>query len=51
MARRRYIQSVAEYNTLVRVFPSNLTARVIGAAPKPSFEATAGSEVAPEVQF
>lgn len=51
VARRRFIESVAAYNTLVRVFPSNLTARVIGAEPKPTFEAAAGAERPPEVQF
>jgi LemA protein len=51
VARRRFIEQVASYNTLVRVFPSNLTARVIGAAPKPTFEATSGAESVPEVQF
>ena len=51
VARRRFIQQVADYNTLVRVFPSNLTAMVIGAETKPTFEARAGAEQAPEVQF
>ncbi len=51
VARRRFIEQVASYNTLVRVFPSNLTARVIGASPKPTFEATSGAESVPEVQF
>lgn len=51
VARRRFIEQVASYNTLVRVFPSNLTARVIGASSKPTFEAASGAESAPEVQF
>ncbi len=51
VARRRFIQQVAQYNTLVRVFPSNLTARVIGAETKPTFEARSGAAQAPEVQF
>jgi LemA protein len=51
VARRRFIEQVAQYNTLVRVFPSNLTARVIGAETKPTFEARSGAEQAPEVQF
>ncbi len=51
VARRRFIQQVASYNTLVRVFPSNLTARVIGAETRPTFEARGGAEQAPEVQF
>lgn len=37
VARNRYIQSVQDYNVLARSFPSNLTAKVFGYAPKPSF--------------
>ena len=52
VARRRYIESVATYNKLVRQFPTNLTARLLlGAEVKPTFEATAGAEKPPEVQF
>ncbi len=51
VARRRFIEQVAEYNTLLRVFPSNLTARVIGAEARPTFESQSGAEQAPEVQF
>ena len=39
VARTRYIDSVRRYNTLVRSFPQNLTAMVIGAETKPVFEA------------
>ncbi len=38
VARKRYIDSVAAYNTTVRSFPSNLTAMATGAKVKPSFE-------------
>jgi LemA protein len=52
VARGRYIDSVRRYNTLVRSFPSNLTAMVIGAEPKPNFEARADvGDRPPEVQF
>jgi LemA protein len=52
VARRRYIDAVAEYNKLVRFFPTNLTARfLLGAEVKPTFEARQGSETPPEVQF
>ena len=52
VARRRYIESVATYNKLVRQFPTNLTARLLlGVGVKPTFEATAGAEKPPEVQF
>jgi LemA protein len=39
VARGRYIEAVQGYNTLVRSFPAVLTAKVIGAQPKPTFEA------------
>lgn len=52
VARKRYIESVAEYNKLVRFFPTNLTARfLLGAEPKATFEATPGAETPPEVKF
>jgi LemA protein len=37
VARNRYIKSVQEYNTTVRVFPNNLTAMVFGYKTKPNF--------------
>lgn len=37
VARNRYIQAVQQYNTTVRSFPSNLTAKFTGAQVKPSF--------------
>jgi LemA protein len=37
VARMRYIDAVRNYNNLVRQFPSNLTAKVIGMRVKPSF--------------
>jgi LemA protein len=52
VARNRYIDSVAEYNKLVRYFPTNLTARfLLGAEPRPTFEARPGAEQPPEVKF
>ena len=52
VARGRYIESVQGYNTLVRSFPAVLTAKVIGAEPKPTFEARAGvGDEPPEVRF
>jgi LemA protein len=52
VARGRYIQAVAEYNKLVRFFPTNLTARfLLGAEPRPTFEAREGAEQPPQVQF
>jgi LemA protein len=52
VARKRYVETVAEYNKLVRFFPTNLTARfILGVEPRPTFEATPGAEKPPEVQF
>src|SRR5512134_1015569 len=52
VARNRYIDAVAEYNKLVRFFPTNLTARILlGAEVRPTFEARPGAETPPEVQF
>lgn len=38
VARNRFIQAVQAYNTTVRSFPSNLTAKMFGMTVKPSFE-------------
>jgi len=52
VARNRYVDSVAEYNKLVRFFPTNLTARfILHMGPRPTFEATPGAEKPPEVKF
>src|SRR5690349_15378563 len=37
VARRRYIDSVQQYNVAIRQFPVNLTATVFGYKPKPQF--------------
>lgn len=53
VARKRYIDSVREYNTTVRQFPVNLTAMLFGMKVKPNF--TVGNEAeiatAPKVDF
>lgn len=52
VARDRYIETVREYNTLVRSFPTLITAKVIGAGVKSTFQAREGvDEVPPEVKF
>lgn len=53
VARNRYIQAVQRYNTLARSFPTNLTARVFGYEPKPSFAPPneAGLATPPKVEF
>ena len=35
--RQRYIQAVQDFNTYIRQFPTNLTAKVFGYQPKPNF--------------
>ena len=51
--RGRYIQAVQDYNTLVRKFPVNLTAKMFGHAQKPSFtvEDERAIQDAPAVDF
>jgi LemA protein len=51
VARRDYNETVRTYNTYVRQFPQNVTARVIGAGRREPFEAPAGAEEAPAVEF
>jgi len=51
-ARRLYNEAVQSYNTRIRTFPDAIGARVFyGAKPKQSFQAQAGAEVAPQVNF
>jgi LemA protein len=51
VARRDYNEAVRTYNTYIRQFPQVITARVIGAERKEPFEAPAGVEQPPQVQF
>jgi LemA protein len=52
VARRDYNQAVQGYNTTIRTFPDAIGARVIhGAKPKVPFEAAAGAQNAPTVDF
>jgi len=53
VARNRYIDSVREYNTIVRSFPTNLTAMLFGFDVKPNFSVENEAEIAkpPEVSF
>ena len=51
-ARTRYNDAVRDYNTEIRTFPSAIGAKVIhGAEPMVPFEASAGSDIAPNVDF
>ena len=51
VSRRDYNESVQTYNTYIRQFPQVITAKVIGAERRETFEAPAGAEAAPQVQF
>ena len=52
VARRDYNESVRQYNTLIRTFPSAIGAKVFyGAKPKVPFEAAATAQNAPTVSF
>ena len=50
-ARRDYNGAVQRYNTHIRKFPTVITARITGADRKEPYEATAGSEAPPTVDF
>jgi len=52
VARGDYNQAAQQYNTLIRTFPTALTAKVIGSKPKAYFEVTnAANREAPTVDF
>lgn len=51
VARGRYNESIQEYNTLRRRFPSNVTAKIFGFQEYPYFEAPAEAQAAPKVDF
>ena len=51
-SRRDYNESVQAYNTRIRTFPDAIGAKIFyGAKPKVPFQAAAGSEAAPSVDF
>lgn len=52
VARKRYIERVAEYNKGIRFFPTNLTAKyLLGLDVRQTFSATEGAERPPQVNF
>lgn len=51
VARTRYNETVQGYNTTIRRFPGSLVAGFTGFREKAYFEAKAGAEDAPKVQF
>ncbi|MDE7147701.1 MAG: LemA family protein, partial [Duncaniella sp.] len=50
-ARGRYTQAVAEYNTSIKKFPTNIYAGWFGFEPQPQFKADDAAQRAPEVKF
>jgi LemA protein len=53
VARNRFIQTIKDYNIVVRSFPTNLTAMVMGYGLKPSFTVENEAEISapPVVEF
>jgi LemA protein len=49
--RRKFNESVQDYNTTVRSFPNNLMAGIFGFERKGHFQADPGAQQAPNVQF
>jgi LemA protein len=49
--RGRFNEVAKDYNTVIRKFPTVLFAGMLGFNPKPYFQAEAGAEKAPEVNF
>lgn len=49
--RMKFNESARAYNTMIRRFPSNIIASVFGFEKKGYFEAQAGAESAPKVEF
>lgn len=50
-ARTRYTQAVADYNTSIKKFPTNIYAGWFGFTPEPQFKADESAQRAPEVKF
>ncbi|MFL5464155.1 MAG: LemA family protein [Gemmatimonadaceae bacterium] len=50
-SRNDYNEAVRNYNAYIRTFPQAITAKVTGAKPRTYFEAAAGTETAPTVDF
>lgn len=49
--RRNFNEIVGDYNTYIRKFPQNIMASIFGFEKRAYFEAEAGSEKAPKVEF
>lgn len=51
VARKNFNDAVQQYNAQVRIFPNSLFASILGFHPREMFEAEAGAERAPTVEF
>jgi LemA protein len=51
VARQDYNDAVRQYNAYIRAFPQVLTAKATGAGAREYFEADAGAQAAPKVEF
>src|SRR5471030_467725 len=51
VARKDFNDAVQEFNTKIRSFPANITAKLFGFSEKGYFQAEPGTENAPKVQF
>ena len=51
VARNNFNEVARQFNTMIRRFPTNIIANAMNAEKRPYFEANAGAEQAPQVQF
>jgi LemA protein len=51
VARKDFNDAVQEYNTKIRTFPANITAKMFSFTEKGYFQAEAGADKSPKVQF
>lgn len=49
--RKKFNETVQDYNKAIRVFPRNIVASMFGFEKRAYFEATPGAEKAPEIEF
>ncbi|MDP8210648.1 MAG: LemA family protein [Candidatus Stygibacter australis] len=49
--RRRFNEAARVYNSFIRIFPTNMLANMFGFNAKPYFQAAAGADTAPTVEF
>lgn len=49
--RKKFNETVSEFNTYARSFPNNLWAGILGYSPKDYFKSAAGADKSPDVEF